>query len=97
MGCLVIKIKGGRKWIYIKGEARTWEDRQKEAYSRGNVEDEVSEDEHHGGGPWSNMGVCKSPGNWLLTRNSSGGTVVLNMPQKVAAMAAPVNMAGVLG
>jgi hypothetical protein len=97
MGGLVVKVKGSHKRIHVKGEARTWGDRQKEAHSGGNVEDEVSEDDHHSGRPWANMGVCKWPRNWLLTRDSSGGTVASDMPQKVAAMAAPVNMAWVSG
>ena len=97
MGGLVVKIEGGRKRIYTKGESRARRDRQKEAHSGGNVEDEVSEDDHHGGRPWANMGVCKWPRNWLLMGDSSGGAVSANMPQKATAMAAPVNMAGVLG
>ena len=97
MGGLVIKVKDHHKRIHIKGEAGTWRDRQKEAHSRGNVEDEVAEDEHHGGGPCANMGVRKWPRTWLLTGDSSGGAVPSNMTQKVAAMAMPVNMAGVSG
>ena len=97
MGGLVVEIEGGRKRIYTKGEIGACGDRQKEAHSGGNVEDEVSEDDHHGGRPWANMGVCKWPGTWLLTGDSSGGAVAPNMPQKAAAMAAPVNMAGVSG
>ena len=97
MGCLVIKVKGGCQGVHIKGESGAHGDRQKETHSRGNVEDEVSEDEHHGGRPWANMGVCKQPRTWLLTRDSSGGAVASDMSQKATAMAAPVSMAGVLG
>ena len=61
------------------------------------MEDEVSKDDHHGGQPWASMGVCKWPRNWLLTRDSSGGAVSTDMPQKAAMMAVPVNMAGVSG
>ena len=49
------------------------------------------------GDPGITWGVHKWPRGWLLTRDSSGGAVVLNMPQKVAAMAAPVNMVRVSG
>jgi hypothetical protein len=97
MGGLVVKIEGGRKRIDTKGEIGARRDRQKEAHSGGNVEDEVSEDDHHGGRPWANMEVCKRPRTWLLTRDSSGGAVTSNMPQKAAVMAAPVDMAGVSG
>ena len=97
MGGLVVKIKGSRQRIYTRGESRAHGDGQKEAHSGGNVEDEVSEDDHHGGRPWANMGVYKWPGVWLLTGDPSGGAVAPNMPQKAAAMALPVNMAGVSG
>jgi hypothetical protein len=97
MGSFVIKIKSSRQRIHTKGEGRARGDRQKEAHSGGNVEDEVSEDDHHGGRPWANMGVCKWPRTWLLTGDSSGGAVVPDMSQKATAMAAPVNMAGVSG
>ena len=97
MGCFVVKIKGSRKRIYTKGESRARGNGQKEAHSRGNMEDEVSKDDHHGGQPWANMGACKRPRNWLLTRDPSGGAVSVDMPWKVATMAAPVNMAGVSG
>ena len=97
MGGLVVEIEGGRKRIYTKGEIGARGNGQQEAHSGGNVEDEVSEDDHHGGRPWANMGVCKWPRTWLLTRDSSGGTVLMDMPQKAATMAAPVNMAGVSG
>ena len=97
MGGLVIKIKGCHKQIHTKEESGACGNRQKETHSGGDVEDEVSEDDHHGGRPWTNMGVCKWPGTWLLTGDSSGGAITPNMPQKAAAMAAPVNMVGVSG
>ena len=70
MGGLVVKVKGRCKQIYMKGESRAHGDGQKEAHSGGNVEDEVSEDDYHGGQPWANMGVCKRPGTRLLDRKS---------------------------
>ena len=97
MGGLVVKVEGSRKRIYTRGEIRARRDRQEEAHSRGNVEDEVSEDNHHGGRPWANMGFCKWPRTWLLTRDPSGGAVASDMPQRATAMAAPVSMAGVSG
>ena len=97
MGGLVVKVKGSRKQIHTIGESWARRNGQEETHSGGNMEDKVSEDDHHGGRPWANMGVCKWPRNWLLTRDSSGGTVSTDMSQKAAAMAAPVNMAGVSG
>ena len=51
MGGLIVKVKSGHKRIYTEGESRAWGNGQKEAHSRGNVEDKVSEDDYHGGRP----------------------------------------------
>ena len=97
MGGLVVEVKGSCKRIHVKREARTWGNRQKEAHSRGNMEDKVSEDEHHGGGSWANMEVSEQLRTWLLMQDPSGRAVAPNMTQKAAVMAAPVNMVGVSG